>query len=368
MSLWGRTELAEVTKDSTHLEYNDKAHGPVFLVNARSRPSEGFLLSGTLSDPFVSLSGGDLVAARLDSVHIGPGVIGKRAAASLAKRLKRMAPPPEALFGGYWDLVAGNGLAIAAQGRHFEDALTLPRSVEVRGPGSNVMVHGGADIEGNVTLDARLGPIIIEQGASVESFSRVMGPCYIGPRCKILSALIGGGTSIFESSKVGGQVDNSLILPYTNKAHHGYVGDSYIGSWVNIGAGCTFSNMKNTYGNVRIAAGGKKIDSGMVKLGPAIGDMAKLSIGSLVYAGRSIGVGSHVSGLASEDVPSFTFSDSVSSRKVELLIESVVETQRRMMERRGLTLSRNEEALVRGLFRGTLAERRRAGVKKGKLG
>ena len=368
MSLWGRPELAEVTKDSTHLEYNDKVQGPAFLVNARTRPSEGLFLTATWSDPFVSFADDNLLAARLDTVPFRPGVVGKKAAASLRGRHKKLAPPPDALFTGYWDLVAGNGLAIAAQGRRFEDALTLPRSVEVRGPGSNVMVDGGADIEGNVTLDARLGPIIVEGGASVESFSRIMGPCYIGPKCKILSAQIGGGTSIFESSKVGGQVDNSLILPYTNKAHHGYVGDSYVGSWVNIGAGCTFSNLKNTYGNVRIIVGGKRIDTGMVKLGPAIGDLSKLSIGSLVYAGRSIGVGSHVSGLASEDVPSFTFADSASPKKVELLLESVIETQRRMMERRGLTLSRNEEALIRGLFGATSTERRWAGVKKGKLG
>jgi UDP-N-acetylglucosamine diphosphorylase/glucosamine-1-phosphate N-acetyltransferase len=368
ISLWGREELSAVTKDAARVGYNEKAQGPTFLVNARTRPSEGLLHLATWSEPFVSVSDGDLVAARLDEASTKPGVIGKKAIAQLARKQRKVAPPSEPLFRGYWDFVAGNGLAIASQGKHFEDLLALPRSVEVRGPGSNVMVDSGADVEGNVTFDARLGPIIIESGANIESFSRIMGPCYIGPKCKILSALIGGGTSVFEACKVGGQVDNSLIMPYTNKAHHGYVGDSYVGSWVNIGAGCTFSNLKNTYGNVRVVVGGKKADTGMVKLGPAVGDMSKLSIGSLVYAGRSVGVGSHVSGLASEDVPSFTFVDSSSNKKVELLLESVIETQRRMMERRGLNLSRNEEALIRKLFASTLKERRMAGVRKGNLG
>jgi UDP-N-acetylglucosamine diphosphorylase/glucosamine-1-phosphate N-acetyltransferase len=243
----------------------------------------------------------------------------------------------------------------------------MPRNVEVRGAASNVLVEGSAEIEGSVTLDARLGPIIIDRGASVESFSRIMGPCYIGQKVKICSALIGGGTSIFESCKVGGQVENSVFLPYSNKAHHGYVGDSYVGSWVNLGAGCTVSNLKNTYGNVRLTFDGKKTDSGMMKLGPVIGDMSKLSIGSLVYAGRSVGIGSQVSGLAATDVPDFTFADSYSHKAVELHLESLLETQRRMMERRGLSLSRSEESIIRRAFASTSKERIRAGVRKGRI-
>jgi len=134
-----------------------------------------------------------------------------------------------------------------------------------------------------------------------------------------------------------------------------------------VGAGCTFSNLKNTYGNVRLLIGGRAVDSGMLKLGPAVGDMAKLSIGTRVYCGRQVGVGAHVTGLASVDISSFTYYDSISKRKVELLLESVIETQRRMMERRGQTLGRSEEGLIRRAYAATAAERQRAGVKKGRL-
>lgn len=292
----------------------------------------------------------------------------KKEVATLAKRAKRLTLQPDSLFTGYWDLLESNGLAIAEQAKPFNDALPIPRGVEVRGPVTNLMVDAGADIEGHVTLDARLGPIVVERGASIESFSRVMGPCYIGPRARVFSALIGGGTSIFESCKVGGQIENSVLLPFTNKAHFGYVGDSYVGSWVNLGAGSTFSNIKNTYGSVRLWVGGKKVDSGMMKLGPAVGDLGKISIGSLVYAGRFLGAGSHVTGMAANDVPSFTYFDSGSGVMVELLLESVIETQRRMMERRGLTLSPSEEGLIRRAFLSTSRERRKAGVKKGGFG
>jgi UDP-N-acetylglucosamine diphosphorylase/glucosamine-1-phosphate N-acetyltransferase len=367
VGIWGRKELAGVTKDSTGRPYNEKVRGSAFLVNARARPSEGLLSLASRQEPFAALSGGVLVAARLDHVAFGPGVLGKRETARISQTAERVEVPADPLFLGYWSLVQRNGLAIAEQAKRFDETLQIPRAVEVRGPSANVMVHSGADIEGHVTMDARLGPIVVDDGAALESFSRIMGPCYIGPRARINSALIGGGTSIFESCRVGGQVENTVMMPFTNKAHHGYLGDSYVGSWVNLGAGCTFSNLKNTYGNVRLNLTGKKVDSGMLKLGPVVGDMAKLSIGALVYAGMSVGAGSHVSGLAADDVPSFAFYDSGAGKKVELLLESVLETQRRMMERRGLSLSRNEETLIRKAFASTARERRRAGTKRGTL-
>jgi UDP-N-acetylglucosamine diphosphorylase/glucosamine-1-phosphate N-acetyltransferase len=367
VSLWGRPELAAFMKEATHYAYNEKVYGSALFVNARARPNEGVLLPASWSGPFVAVSRGELVAARLDSIALKPGVITKKVVAGLGRRLKRVTVPTEPLFKGYWDLVESNGLAIAEQARHFEETLPIPRTVEVKGPAANVIIDAGAEIEGYVTLDARLGPVIVDRGTSVESFSRIMGPCYLGPKVKIYSAQIGGGTSIFDSCKVGGQVENSIFMPYTNKAHHGYVGDSYVGSFVNLGAGSTFSNLKNTYGNVRLTVAGRKVDSGMLKLGPVIGDMAKLSIGSLVYAGKSIGAGSHISGRASGDVPSFTYFDSYGPG-VELLLESVVETQRRMMERRGMTLGRAGESLVRRAFALTSKERKRAGVRKGRLG
>ncbi len=367
VGLWGRPELGPVTKETTHLGYNEKVYGPAFFVNARAKPTEGLLLPASWSEPFAATSGDELVAARLDTVPFRPGVVTRRAVSQIPKKLRRVNTPPEPLFRGYWDLIGSNGLALAAQARHFEETLAMPRGVEVKGPASNLILHAGAEVEGQVMLDARLGPIIIDSGAIVESFSRIMGPSYIGPKAKVYSALIGGGTSIFDHCKVGGQVDNSVLMPFTNKAHHGYIGDSYIGSWVNVGAGCTFSNLKNTYGNVRLSVSGKKVDSGMLKLGPAIGDMAKLSIGTMVYAGRMVGAGSHVSGVAGEDVPSFSFYDSNSGKRVMLLLESVIETQRRMMERRGMSLSRSEEVLIRRAFASTSKERARGGVKKGKL-
>jgi len=92
-----------------------------------------------------------------------------------------------------------------------------------------------------------------------------------------------------------------------------------------------------------------------------------VSIGSMVFAGRSVGVSSHVVNLVDRNVPSFTYYDGSTGKKVELLLDSAIETQRRMMERRGMTLSKAREGMIRRLFQATRPERRKAGVRKGRL-
>ena len=163
VSLWGRAELSPVIREATQGGYNEKVYGPALFVNARAKPSEGLLLPASWSEPFVAASKGELVAARFDSVPLKPGVISGREVASISRRVKRVGTPPDPLFRGYWDLIESNGLAIAGQARHFEESQSLPRTVEVRGPLSNVMVHASAEVEGHVTLDARLGPVIMDR-------------------------------------------------------------------------------------------------------------------------------------------------------------------------------------------------------------
>lgn len=366
MTVWGRATLKDVCRESLGKGYNEKASGLTTFVNARARPGKLLLALTSRKAPFVAVAGGDVVAARVRGTGMKPGPIGRKDWVRIGKDVEKLEAPADSLFTGYWDLVQSNGLAIAEQAKRFEDPLSLPSTVEVRGPRSSLRIDGRADVELHVTFDTRPGPVVVEEGASVESFSRVTGPCYIGPKTKVYSALVGGGTSVFAGCMVGGQVENSIIMSHTNKAHHGYAGDSYVGEWVNLGAGSTFSNLKNTYGNVRLDIGGGTVDSGMLKLGPVVGDMSKVSIGALVYSGKALGTGCHVAGLAGKNVPSFTYSDG-SGRMVELLVESVVETQRRMVERRGKTLTRAEEALIRQTFEDTSEERRRAGVRKGRL-
>lgn len=106
-------------------------------------------------------------------------------------------------------------------------------------------------------------------------------------------------------NRLSGEVKNSIFDQFSYKEHHGYVGDAYVGKWVNMGAGTTVSNLKNTMGSVRYMG----IDTGMVKLGPVMGDWVKTGINTSVMGGKSIGSGSHIYGLVSRDIPPFVIYD-----------------------------------------------------------
>ena len=364
--LWGRPEVGPVGEDSAKT-FNSRLDGDVLFVNARLRPQKSLWSLLERPGEFAAVSGGRVLAMRRDAKAIEPGILSGRKLAALAKGMDTVEVPPESEFKGPWQLVESNGLAIVEQAGHFEEALELPEKVALKGPPSNLRIHGSVEVEGHVSFDTRIGPVVVREGTTIESFSRVAGPCFLGPGTRIRSALVRGGTSVFEGCTVGGEVENSIMLAHTNKAHLGYVGDSIVGEWVNLGAGSVFSNLKNTYGNVRVEFQGRRVETGMMKLGPVIGDMAKVSIGALVFAGKSVGVSSQVVNLVDRNVPSFTYFDGSSGKRVELLVDSAIETQKKMMERRGMTLSKAREALIRGLFRATQPERRKAGVRKGKL-
>jgi glucose-1-phosphate thymidylyltransferase len=127
---------------------------------------------------------------------------------------------------------------------------------------------------------------------------------------------------------------------------------------VNLGALTTNSDLKNTYGKISVKIGRKSIDSGETKVGVFLGDMSKTAIGSFLNSGRKVGVGSHVFGTVSDDVPSFTmYGKSLGSRSAEIFLESVLSTQKRMMERRGLQMTEAMISLIRSVYKMTKGER-----------
>jgi UDP-N-acetylglucosamine diphosphorylase/glucosamine-1-phosphate N-acetyltransferase len=365
--LWGRDEVGEAIEGEGGKGYNAGLKGDVLFVNARLRPQKGFWNFLEKSRHFAAFVGDHVFAVRAKADNLEPGILTRGQLAKLAKGADRIELPHEAAFKGPWQIVESNGLAIVEQAGGFEASLALPDKVAIKGPHSNLRIHDTVEIEGHVSFDTRLGPVVVREGTTVDSFSRLSGPCYVGPRNRVHSALLRGGTSVFEGCSVGGEVENSIIMPHSNKSHLGYVGDSIVGTWVNLGAGSVFSNLKNTYGSVRVEVGGRRVDTSMLKLGPVIGDMAKVSIGAMIFAGRTVGVSSHVVSLVERNVPSFTYYDGGSGKKVELLLDSVIGTQKKMMERRGMTLSKSQESFIRRLFKATRSERRRAGVRKGRI-
>ena len=271
-----------------------------------------------------------------------------------------------------WDLIARNSGLLAGDldgGPGGLEALgEVDETVRVLG-NRRVYVAERALVEPYVVLDARGGPIYVGRGAVIRSFAYVEGPAYIGPGTHVMpGARLREGSNVGPICRVGGEVEESIIHGYSNKYHDGFLGHAYVGEWVNLGALTTNSDLKNTYGTVRVRVDGRLVDTGRRKVGALIGDMAKTSIGSLIYTGKRLGVASHLHGVALTDVPSFTiYAASLGAGAVELRVESAVETQRRMMARRGLELTPALEELIRRLYEETRPEREAAGVRQGEF-
>jgi UDP-N-acetylglucosamine diphosphorylase/glucosamine-1-phosphate N-acetyltransferase len=181
---------------------------------------------------------------------------------------------------------------VAAVG--VEDAAPLPEGSIILGDPSLVVLVSTA-VESGVTFDTRNGAIVVEFGAEVRGGVRLEGPCFIGPGCRVVDGVIRQSV-IGPLSVVHGEVSNSVFLGYANKAHAGFVGHSVLGHWVNLGAGTTTSNLKNTYGEVRLDLPGGRIETKRQYLGTLLGDHAKAAIGTMFSTGTVVGAGANVFG------------------------------------------------------------------------
>jgi UDP-N-acetylglucosamine diphosphorylase/glucosamine-1-phosphate N-acetyltransferase len=200
-----------------------------------------------------------------------------------------------------------------------------------------VWVDKDAVVEPWVLFDATAGPILVRQGATVRAFTRLVGPCVIGSGSTILGDRV-SGCSIGEGCMVRGEISDTIIVGNSNKGHEGFVGHSVLGRWVNLGAGTTTSNLKNTYGRVAIHTPGGLTDTGMTKLGSLIGDHAKTGIGMRLTTGTVIGAGASIAGAAmpGKYVPPFSWGQC--DKPGEYDLERFLTTTERVMGRRNVVL------------------------------
>jgi UDP-N-acetylglucosamine diphosphorylase/glucosamine-1-phosphate N-acetyltransferase len=200
-----------------------------------------------------------------------------------------------------------------------------------------VFVEVGATIEPHVVLDALAGPVLVRRGATIRAFTRLVGPCHISGGATVLGDRV-HGCAIGEGSIVRGEMSECIVLGNANKTHDGFVGHSYLGRWVNLGAGTITSNLKNTYGTVSLWTPGGMRDTGVLKLGTMFGDHVKTGIGLRLTTGTVIGAGSNVYGseMPPKYVPPFSWGDGEDLREYRL--EKFLEMAERSMSRRQQTL------------------------------
>ena len=246
---------------------------------------------------------------------------------------------------------------------------TLPGNLEHRLTKGNyeqlddgVFAAPGASLGKYCVTDTRKGPIVLEAGASIGAFSLLTGPVHVGPSARVLEhAALKDGVSIGHTAKIGGEVEASIIEPYTNKQHHGFLGHSYLGSWINLGAGTCNSDLKNTYGQVNMEYWGQKVPTGMQFVGAIVGDYAKTAINTGIFTGKTIGACSMVYGFVTTNVPSFVNYARLFGQVTEVPVDVMVATQRRMFARRGVEQRACDIQLLHSMYALTERERKQSG-------
>jgi UDP-N-acetylglucosamine diphosphorylase/glucosamine-1-phosphate N-acetyltransferase len=246
----------------------------------------------------------------------------------------------------FWELMSHSAEQVTEDVVHAKkDALQpVPDGVSVIGKPA-LALGSGVRFEPGVVLDFTDGPICLDDGVTVRAFTRLAGPAYVGRQ----STLLGGpytAVSIGPLCKVHGEMEETVVLGYSNKAHDGFLGHAYLGRWVNLGAMTTNSDLKNNYGSVRLWTPDGEVDTKEMKIGCFLGDHVKTGIGALLNTGTVVGPGSNLYGTDQPPkyVPAFSWGSG--SDLVEYRFDKFISTAETVMARRKITLSDKQRRLL----------------------
>ncbi len=213
-----------------------------------------------------------------------------------------------------------------------------------------VLMGPACDLAPGVCLDARSGPVVLGREVTVLPHAYLAGPIFIGSGAQIKAgATIYGETSIGAVCKVGGEVGETTMLDFGNKQHEGFIGHAYLGSWVNLGALTTCSDLKNTYGEIRVDLGSGPERSGQRFVGVLMGEHAKTAIGTLFNTGSTVGFASNVfgTGFPEKALPCFTWGDGREETRQDP--RRALEVAGVAMDRRGCRLTAGHEGIFTAL-------------------
>lgn len=218
--------------------------------------------------------------------------------------------------------------------------------------GNDIYIEKGAKVQASI-LNSETGPIYIGKDAEVMEGCMIRGPFTLGEGAVLkMGAKIYGATTIGPYCKVGGEINNSVIMGYSNKAHDGFIGNSVIGEWCNIGAGTNTSNLKNNYGNVKVwnYLENDFIDSEQQFCGLVMGDHSKCGINTMFNTGTVVGVNANVfdGGFPAKFIPSFSWG---SGGEYEL--DKAIRVAQIVMKRRGIELTEQDKNILTTVFENT---------------
>ncbi|SMB96727.1 hypothetical protein SAMN00120144_2973 [Hymenobacter roseosalivarius DSM 11622] len=331
--------------------------GPALVINGAVLPDDLLARQVQNLTPGQALVDGDLlVAAHLPDASKVAELIqdGLASTTEVAE--------PVTVISELWHLFLRNGaeirqdFALLTRGRQSEpigDAHTIVYGAE------NIFIEPGVKIRAAI-LNAEDGPIYLGRNSRVHEGAIIKGPLalcegsHINPGAKMR-----GDNTVGPYCKVGGEVGNSIFFGYANKGHDGYLGNSVIGEWCNLGADTNTSNLKNNYAPVKIwsHAAGRFVNTGQQFCGLMMGDHSKCGINTMFNTGTVVGVGANIfgAGFPRTFIPSFSWGGSAGFETFKL--PKVAEVAERVMARRQLEYDAKEQAIMQHVFEATAKDR-----------
>lgn len=218
------------------------------------------------------------------------------------------------------------------------------------GDKADLFIEEGAKVE-FATLNCQKGKIYIGKDAEVMEGSHLRGPIALCEHATVnMGAKLYGATTIGPYSKVGGEISNSVIWGYSNKGHDGFLGNSVLGQWCNLGADTNVSNLKNTYNTIQLwdYQKGDYTSSGLQFCGVLMGDHSKTAINTQINSGTTVGVFANLfsAGFPSKYIPNFAWGTSADKYR----LDEAFAVAERVMARRGIAFDQKEQDILQWLF------------------
>lgn len=254
-----------------------------------------------------------------------------------------------------WDIFQKNAEAIGIDFEmitHNRKSTPLSDSVTVIGDRNLIFLEEGAKAEACI-LNTSAGPIYLGKDSEIMEGSAVRGPLALCESSTLkLCTKIYGASTIGPHCKIGGEVSNSVIFGYSNKAHDGFLGNSVLGEWCNLGADTNNSNLKNNYGEVKLFnyEKDKQVGTGLQFCGLIMGDHSKSGINTMFNTGTVVGVGCNIygGGFPSTHIPDFSWGG---SRGLETYrLEKLFETAEIVYKRRAVPFTENDREILKAIF------------------
>ncbi len=254
-----------------------------------------------------------------------------------------------------WDLIGINGKQLKQDFNYLQDPGISEEARLFRGVHlinkDDIFIGADTVIKPGAVIDASEGPIYIGKHVEINANSVIEGPVSICDNSFVKScATIKENVSVGKVCKVGGEIEDSIIMPYSNKQHSGFMGHAYLGSWVNIGADTNCSDLKNNYSTIKVNLNGNHINTELQFLGLIMGDHSKTAINTMFNTGTIAGFSCNIfgSGFPDKFIPSFTWGGAEKTERYH--VKKSIETAKIVMKRRNVDLTPADEQLFNAIY------------------